>query len=86
MGVLRLATAAILAFGRLARGQDAEEVDPEQQALAERLELFWNYGRSPPVYPTPQMTGTSGWEEAFEYARDLVAQMTNDEKNNITYG
>lgn len=84
--MLRFAQAAILAFGCLARAQDAEEPSPEDVALAEHLELYWTYGRSPPVYPTPQMTGASGWEEAFEYAQRIVAAMTNDEKNNITYG
>lgn len=86
MGMLRLTQAAILAFGYLVRAQEPEEPSPEEQALAEHLELYWTYGRSPPVYPSPQMTGASGWEEAFAYARDLISQMTNDEKNNITYG
>ncbi|WPH00256.1 Hypothetical protein R9X50_00308000 [Acrodontium crateriforme] len=55
-------------------------------AIAANLEHFWSYGRSPPVYPTPQGSGISGWEAAYEKAKALVAQMTNDEKNNITYG
>lgn len=86
MGMLRLAQAAVLIFGCLARAQEPEEPTPEQQALAEHLELYWTYGRSPPVYPSPEATGTSGWEAAFEYARNLVSRMSNDEKNNITYG
>lgn len=57
-----------------------------ETALATNLEHFWSYGRSPPVYPTPQMSGSGGWEEAYLFARKLVSQMTNDEKNNITYG
>jgi beta-glucosidase len=57
-----------------------------QSALAANLEHFWSYGRSPPVYPTPQMSGSGGWEESYQYARQLVSQMTNDEKNNLTYG
>ncbi|KAK5110886.1 hypothetical protein LTR85_000696 [Meristemomyces frigidus] len=55
-------------------------------AVAANLEHYWAYGRSPPVYPFPQGTGTDGWETAYAQARALVAQMTNDEKNNITYG
>lgn len=86
MGILRLAQAAVLAFGCFAQGQEADGPSAEQQALADHLELFWSYGRSPPVYPTPEMTGTSGWEEAFDFATRLVSAMTNDEKNNITYG
>lgn len=84
--MLRIVQAAVLAFACIARAQDEQEPSPDQQALAEHLELFWSYGRSPPVYPSPEMTGASGWEEAFQYARNLVAAMTNDEKNNITYG
>lgn len=55
-------------------------------AIAANLERYWSYGRSPAVYPTPQMSGTGGWAEAYEFAKNLVNQMTNDEKNNITYG
>lgn len=86
MRMLRLTQAAVLAFGCFARAQEQEEPSPEQVALAEHLELYWTYGRSPPVYPSPQMTGTAGWEESFEFAQGLVSQMTNEEKNNITYG
>ena len=57
-----------------------------QTALAANLEHFWSYGRSPPVYPSPQMSGSGAWEASYEYALQLVAQMTNGEKNNLTYG
>ncbi|KAL1306355.1 hypothetical protein AAFC00_005069 [Neodothiora populina] len=50
------------------------------------LDLFWSYGRSEPVYPTPQSIGRGEWAQAYSRAKALVAQMTNDEKNNITYG
>jgi beta-glucosidase len=55
-------------------------------AQAANLERFWSYNRSPPVYPSPPMSGAGHWEQAYEEARALVAQMTNDEKNNVTYG
>ena len=58
----------------------------EDIAIAANLEHFWSYGRSPPVYPTPQMAGSGDWSEAYQKARSLVGQMTNDEKNNLTYG
>ncbi|KAK5175113.1 uncharacterized protein LTR77_000250 [Saxophila tyrrhenica] len=32
------------------------------------------------------MSGSGGWEESYQVAKDLVSRMTNDEKNNITYG
>ncbi|RAH86226.1 putative beta-glucosidase [Aspergillus japonicus CBS 114.51] len=50
------------------------------------LEHYWSYGRSEPVYPTPETQGLGDWEDAFTKAKALVAQMTDEEKNNITYG
>ncbi|PHH76299.1 hypothetical protein CDD80_1641 [Ophiocordyceps camponoti-rufipedis] len=43
------------------------------------------YGHSPPVYPSPAMTG-GDWAEAYDHARTLVAQMTLVEKVNLTGG
>lgn len=59
---------------------------PNDTVIAANLEHYWSYGRSPPVYPSPQLSGTGGWAESLEYARQLMSQMTNDEKNNLTYG
>ena len=82
-----LLQAALAASGPLVLAQDAPpEPSAEEQALADHLELYWSYGRSPPVYPTPEMNGAGGWAESLEYAREFVSQMSNDEKNNITYG
>lgn len=50
------------------------------------LANFWDYGRSPPVYPTPQGTGTGDWAAAYSQARAMVARMTNEEKQNLTFG
>ncbi|ROW12173.1 hypothetical protein VMCG_00322 [Cytospora schulzeri] len=46
------------------------------------------YGLSPPVYPTPEGKGStsSTWKNAYKRARALVAQMTLDEKSNLTQG
>ena len=55
-------------------------------AQAADLEHFWSYGRSRPVYPTPQTSGLGEWASAYAKAKDLVSQMTDYEKNNITYG
>ncbi|WPH04783.1 glycoside hydrolase family 3 protein [Acrodontium crateriforme] len=49
-------------------------------------ELHYSYGRSPPVYPSPQGEGLGPWAQPYEHARALVAQMTNEEKNIILYG
>ncbi|KAJ5611167.1 hypothetical protein N7510_007886 [Penicillium lagena] len=50
------------------------------------LEHYWSYGRSEPVPDTPVAKGLGDWAEAYAKARHLVSQMTNEEKNNITYG
>ncbi|KAB2577636.1 putative beta-glucosidase M [Lasiodiplodia theobromae] len=46
------------------------------------------YGQSPPVYPSPQGSGntSTAWATAYEKARALVAQLTLDEKSNLTRG
>ncbi|KAI5369394.1 putative glycoside hydrolase, family 3, glycoside hydrolase family 3 domain, immunoglobulin [Septoria linicola] len=47
-------------------------------------ELYYAYGRSPAVYPSPEGQGDGNWTEAYDKARTLVAKMTDAEKNNIT--
>ncbi|KAK3365825.1 beta-glucosidase [Lasiosphaeria ovina] len=44
------------------------------------------YGQSPPVYPSPNMTGAGPWADAFSKARALVANMTLSEKISLTGG
>ena len=44
------------------------------------------YGQSPPVYPTPSMTGVGGWGDALFKAQDLVARMSLEEKISLTGG
>ncbi|KAJ6440504.1 glycosyl hydrolase [Purpureocillium lavendulum] len=43
------------------------------------------YGQSPPVYPSPETVGAE-WADAYAKAKALVAQMTLEEKVNITGG
>ncbi|PSN64107.1 beta-glucosidase-related glycosidase [Corynespora cassiicola Philippines] len=46
------------------------------------------YGQSPPIYPSPVGDGSSSssWASAYERARALVAQLTLEEKVNVTRG
>ncbi|KAK4237313.1 putative beta-glucosidase M [Achaetomium macrosporum] len=46
------------------------------------------YGLSPPVYPSPPGSGSTStrWTTAYGQARDLVSQMTVEERVNITRG
>jgi len=75
--------AAALAFPALA--QNSNSTSPTAAEL-EALHLFWDYGRSPPSYPSPMTTGTGDWATAYAQARAIVARMTNEEKQNITIG
>ncbi|KAK9786720.1 putative Cel3e-like protein [Seiridium cardinale] len=45
-----------------------------------------SYATSPPVYPSPSGAGTGIWADAYASARELVHQMTLEEKVNITRG
>ncbi|KAI0812884.1 glycoside hydrolase superfamily [Xylaria sp. FL0064] len=44
------------------------------------------YGQSPPVYPTPQGTGTGDWADAYSQAKAIVSQLSREEKVNLTGG
>jgi beta-glucosidase len=44
------------------------------------------YGTSPPVYPSPQISGAGGWGAALEKARAFLAQLSTEEKAQIVTG
>ena len=44
------------------------------------------YGGSPAVYPSPQISGTGGWHKALEKARAFVAALTIEEKAQMVTG
>jgi beta-glucosidase len=44
------------------------------------------YGRSPYVPAAPLPSGVGSWSAAYSKAATFVAQLTQDEKNNLTYG
>lgn len=44
------------------------------------------YGQSPPVYPSPNGTGSGDWATSYTKARALVAKLTLEEKVNLTGG
>ncbi|KAL2864308.1 beta-glucosidase [Aspergillus lucknowensis] len=73
-------TAALLAALQLVSAA------PDDAAVAANLERYWSYGRSEAVYPSPEIKGRGAWTTAYEKAQSLVARMTDEEKNNITYG
>lgn len=44
------------------------------------------YGQSPPFYPTPEMSGVGGWDEALSKAQNMVSQMSLEEMVSLTGG
>ncbi|KAJ5351480.1 hypothetical protein N7452_000454 [Penicillium brevicompactum] len=44
------------------------------------------YGQSPPVYPSPNISGTGDWAESYTKAKELVSKLTLEEKSNLTFG
>ncbi|KAF5862200.1 hypothetical protein ETB97_011905 [Aspergillus alliaceus] len=56
---------------------------PTQQNITSDSYFF---GQSPPVYPSPEGTGSGSWAPAYEKARILVASLTPEEKVNLTAG
>lgn len=44
------------------------------------------YGQSEPVYPSPQIAGLGDWASAYDQAQAFVAQLTIEEKTNLTSG
>ena len=44
------------------------------------------YDTSPPVYPSPNITGAGGWEEALDKARAFVAELMLEEKAGLVTG
>ncbi|KAL8349051.1 hypothetical protein RB598_002033 [Gaeumannomyces tritici] len=70
----------------LAQISRAQSVSQPDDAYFDKLERFWSYGRSPPVYPSPLSSGLGDWQDAYSKARELVSQMTFDEKENVTTG
>jgi beta-glucosidase len=48
--------------------------------------ILGEYGHSPAVYPSPNITGVGGWEAALEKAKAFVAQLTTEEKADMVTG
>jgi beta-glucosidase len=48
--------------------------------------ILGEYGHSPAIYPSPNITGVGGWEAALEKAKAFVAQLTTEEKADMVTG
>ncbi|KAK0658385.1 Beta-glucosidase cel3A [Lasiodiplodia hormozganensis] len=82
----RLPLVTLLALALLLPEQTTGQDVAASPETIEEQELFWSYNRSPPVYPSPEATGTGDWASAYAQAAELVGQMTNEEKQNLTFG
>ncbi|GAP87716.1 putative glycoside hydrolase family 3 protein [Rosellinia necatrix] len=56
------------------------------QILLSSSTVASEHATSPPVYPSPAGKGTGAWADAYARARDLIGQMTLEEKANLTRG
>ncbi|POR33093.1 Beta-glucosidase [Tolypocladium paradoxum] len=59
---------------------------PAAQAQEVITEDSYFFGQSPPVFPSPEISGIGTWATAYSKAKAMVAQMTLDEKVNLTAG
>ena len=75
-GAIPIIVAAVHLLGRKKSPLTSEQDPPSNGTLA----------ASPPVYPSPWMSGQGDWAEAYAKARDFVSQLTLLEKVNITTG
>ncbi|ORY08615.1 beta-glucosidase [Clohesyomyces aquaticus] len=80
-GLLFLPTVQAQAFNP---GDRTEEAFSYVQPL--NTTILGQYGHSPPVFPSPNATGTGGWEDAVTKAKAFVAQLTLVEKADMVTG
>jgi beta-glucosidase len=85
-----LATSVALGLAQSNTTTSTNGTSSETSAYFEELERFWSYGRSEPVYPTPNVTelplNGSDWADSINWARAVVANLTLAEKANLTLG
>ncbi|KAF2830866.1 hypothetical protein CC86DRAFT_168323 [Ophiobolus disseminans] len=55
-------------------------------AVAQFNIIHTQYETSPPVYPSPNITGVGGWIEALEKAKAFLSQLSLEEKAGIVTG
>ncbi|SPO01842.1 Probable beta-glucosidase G [Cephalotrichum gorgonifer] len=78
---LLASTTKAQAFDAGVRGEDAfSYVQPLNTTI------LGPYGHSPAVLPSPNTTGSGGWEEAFAKAQNFVSQLTLEEKADMVTG
>ncbi|KAL2152564.1 hypothetical protein VTH82DRAFT_5748 [Thermothelomyces myriococcoides] len=76
-----------LAALRTRGGGDGDSASADEYGEGVIRDDSWFYGLSPPVYPSPNITGSEGrWVEATRKARELVRRMALEEKISLTAG
>ncbi|KAK4119660.1 glycoside hydrolase family 3 protein [Parathielavia appendiculata] len=73
-----------LFLGFAARAQWNEPQDPQETGFSYvqplNTTILGQYGHSPAVYPSPNATGSGGWEAGLAKAKDFVSKLTLEEK------
>ncbi|KAI6337779.1 hypothetical protein MCOR28_008321 [Pyricularia oryzae] len=82
--ILPTAVALLVALG----GADAQSSTSGRFTWVQPADtvILGQYGHSPAVYPSPNITGAGGWENALQKARDFVSQLTVEEKAVLVTG
>ncbi|KAL5356253.1 putative beta-glucosidase G [Aspergillus floccosus] len=77
--------AATVAHGQQYEGSSRSE-DAFSYIQPRNTTILGQYGHSPAVLPSPNSTGSGGWEAAHSKAREFVSQLTLEEKADMVTG
>ncbi|KAF4977295.1 hypothetical protein FZEAL_6183 [Fusarium zealandicum] len=84
---------SLLLSGLLASVANAQAYDPSERGedgfryvQPKNTTILGPYGHSPAFLPSPNATGSGGWEEAFAKAQKFVSQLTIEEKADMVTG
>ncbi|RDW90700.1 beta-glucosidase [Aspergillus mulundensis] len=91
---IKASTSQLLTWGLLAAsgaqaqnyGGGSRSDDAFSYVQPKNTTILGAYGHSPAVYPSPNATGSGGWETALAQAQDFVAQLTLEEKADMVTG
>ncbi|KAJ5762477.1 uncharacterized protein N7511_005859 [Penicillium nucicola] len=89
MAITQLMLSALLAATAV-NGQSFDGTSRSEDAFSyvqpKNTTILGAYGHSPAVLPSPNATGSGGWDEAFSRAQEFVAKLTIEEKADMVTG
>ncbi|KAJ6007091.1 hypothetical protein N7499_000755 [Penicillium canescens] len=89
MAITQLVLSGLLA-ATVVNGQSFDGTSRSESAFSyvqpKNTTILGAYGHSPAVLPSPNATGSGGWDEAFSKAQQFVAKLTIEEKADMVTG